>query len=195
MFDDVLSACYLTNRMPYSVLNKKSPFSYLYANKTPFSITLCVFRCTCFVQDLSPELDKLSPKSIKCIFVGYLRTQKGYRCYNSSTRKYLVYADVTFFESVLYFSTHVPLTISETVSLSLSVSLPTPGSTVYSPVPSAKTKDSLASKPVQDFRCLHYTHRSKVPTYEPIPANPASVDGPTPPPSASPCDLDIPITF
>jgi len=171
MFDAVLSACYLTNRMPYSVLNKKSPFSYLYANKTPFSITLRIFGCTCFVQDLSPELDKLSPRSIKYVFVGYFRTQKGYQCYNPSTRKYLVSADVTFFASISYFSTQVPVTISETVPPSLSVLLPTPASTLSSPMPLAETKNSPASKPVRDFRYV-YTHHPKVPTSEPIPANP-----------------------
>ena len=96
--DDVLSTCYLINRMPSSVLNNKSPFSCLYVNKTPFSMTPCVFECTCFVQDLSPGLDKLSPRSIKYVFIGYFRTKKGYMCYTLSTRKYLVSTDVTFFE-------------------------------------------------------------------------------------------------
>ena len=72
----VLSACYLINRIPSSVLNKRSPFSCLYANKTPFSKTPRVFRCTYFVQNLSHGLDKLSPKSITCVFIGYCRTQK-----------------------------------------------------------------------------------------------------------------------
>jgi len=76
----------------------------LYDNKTPVSKTLRVFGCTCFVQNLSPELDKLSPRSIKYVFVEYSRTQKGYRFYNPSTKKYLVSADITFFESVPYFS-------------------------------------------------------------------------------------------
>jgi len=93
-----------------------------------------VFGCTCFIQDLSPGIDKLSSKSIKCVFVGYFRTQKGYQCYNLSTRKYLVSADVTFFESVLFISTQVSLTVSEIVPSSLSVPLHKLASTVSSPV-------------------------------------------------------------
>ena len=105
--DVVLSACYLINRMASSVLNKSSPFSCLYANKIPFFVTPCVFECTYFFHDLFSGLDKLSPRSIKCVFIGYFRTQKRYWCYNPSTRKYLVSVDVTFFESVPYFSTQV----------------------------------------------------------------------------------------
>jgi len=104
-----------------------------------------------------------------------------------------VSADVTFFEYVPYFSTHVLVTISETVPPSLSVSLPTPASTVSSPVP-AETKNPPASKVVQDFRYF-YTHCPKILTSEPIPANLSPVDGPPPPPSASLSDLDIPIAL
>jgi len=90
-----LSACYLINRMPSSVLNKRSLITCLYANKTTFSMTPRVLGCICFVQDLSPGLDKLSPRSINCVFVGYFKIQKKYWCYNPCTRKYLVSADVT----------------------------------------------------------------------------------------------------
>jgi len=100
----------------------------------------------------------------------------------------LVSADVIF-ESVLYFSTQVPVTISETVPPSLSVSLPTLASNVSSPVSPAETKVPPASKPARNFRYV-YTHRPKVPASEPIPTNLFSVDGP-PPPSASPSDFDI----
>jgi len=147
-----------------------------------------------FVQDLSPGLDKLYPRSMKCVFVGYYRTQKGYRCYNPSTRKFLVSADVAFFESVPYFSTHVPLTVSETVPLSLSVPLLISASTVFLPISPAETKDLPASKPVQDFRYV-YTHRLKVLASEPIPAILSPVNGPTPPTSASLFDLDVPIAL
>ena len=84
--DAVLSACYLINRMPSYVLDKKSPFSCRYANKKPFSMTSRVFGYTYFVQDLSSRLDKLSPKSIKCVFVRYFRTQKEYAAIIPSPR-------------------------------------------------------------------------------------------------------------
>jgi len=142
---------------------------------------------------LSHGLDKLSPRSIKCVFVGYFRTQKGWWYYNPSIRKYLVFVDVIFFESVLYFSTHVPVTISEIVSPSLFVSFPTPASTVTSLMPQAETTDPPASKTVQGFRYV-YTHRSKVLASKPIPINPSPVEDP-PPPSISPSDLDIPVVL
>jgi len=89
--------------------------------------------------------------------------------------KYLVSADVTFFESVPYFSPQIPITISEIVP--------------PSPTVPVETQDPPATKPVRDFRYV-YTHRLKVPASEPIPASPSPVDGP-PQPSASPSDLDI----
>jgi len=56
-------------------------------------------------------------------------------------------------------------------------------------VPPTETTDPPVSKPVRDFRYV-YTHGPKVPTSEPISANPSPVDG-APPPSAFPSDLDI----
>ena len=45
-------------------------------------------------------MSKLDPKSLKCIFFGYSRVQKGYRCYCPSLRRYLVSVDVTLLENV-----------------------------------------------------------------------------------------------
>jgi len=69
--DTVLSAYHLVNRTPSSVPNDQVPFSCLYPNKSLFFMAPRVFSCTCFVQDSSPGLDKLSLQSIKCVFVGY----------------------------------------------------------------------------------------------------------------------------
>ena len=106
--------------------------------------------------------------------------------------KYLVSANVTFFEFVPYFSQQVPITISETVHLSLTALLPTPASIISSPVSSVETQDPPATKPGRDFRYV-YTHRRKVPAFEPVPYIPSPVDGHPPSPSLS--DLDIPIAF
>jgi len=186
MSDVVLSACHLIIKILSFVLDGKIYSFCLYPNKTFFSITPRVFGCTCFVQNLSPELDK----SIKYVFIGYSKTQKGYWCYNPSTIKYLVPVDVTFFESVLYFPQQVHVTASEIVPPSMFVSLSASTFTVSSPLPPVKTLAPPASKPVRDFRYV-YTHRPKVPISELIPANPSPVDGPPPRSSASPSDFDI----
>ena len=95
--------------------------------------------------------------------------------------------------SLSYFSTQIPLTVSETVPPSLSVPLPTPASIVSSPAPPTETKDPPASKPVRNFRYV-YTHRLKVPASEPIPTIPSPVDSLTPPPTSL-SNLDIPIAL
>ncbi|RVW79464.1 Retrovirus-related Pol polyprotein from transposon RE1 [Vitis vinifera] len=53
-----------------------------------------VFGCTCFVHILTPGQDKLSAKAMKCLFLGYSRLQKGYRCYSLETHRYFISADV-----------------------------------------------------------------------------------------------------
>jgi hypothetical protein len=47
---------------------------------------------------------KLDPKAEKCIFIGYSLKQKGYRCFNPSTRKLQVSRDVVFDQMVSWYS-------------------------------------------------------------------------------------------
>ncbi|KAK4391658.1 Retrovirus-related Pol polyprotein from transposon RE2 [Sesamum angolense] len=75
--DAVLTACYLINRMPSTVLHGDTPYSCLFPDQPLFGIAPRVFGCVYFVHIHSPNLDKLSPRSVKCIFLGYSRTQKG----------------------------------------------------------------------------------------------------------------------
>ena len=88
--------------MPSSVLDWATPFQILFAHKSLFPIEPRVFGCTCFVQDVRPHVSKLDPKSVKCIFLGYSRVKKGYRCYCPSLRKYMVSADITFLELLIF---------------------------------------------------------------------------------------------
>ena len=85
--------------MSSSVLNWDTPYHILFPNKPLFPIELQVFGCTCFVRDVRPHVSKLNPKSLECIFLGYSRVQKGYRCHCLSLHRYLVSADVTFLEN------------------------------------------------------------------------------------------------
>jgi len=67
----VLTACFLINRLPTSVLQGETPFSILHPNRRPFALPLRVFGCVCFIHSLTPGLDKLAPYATKCVFVGY----------------------------------------------------------------------------------------------------------------------------
>ena len=102
--DAVLTACYLINRMPSSVLGGQIPHKVLFTGRPLYSLPLRIFGCTCYVHALDPNRSKLDPRSIRCIFLGYSRTQKGYKCYSPSLRRHFVCADVTFNESLPFYS-------------------------------------------------------------------------------------------
>ncbi|RVW93803.1 Retrovirus-related Pol polyprotein from transposon TNT 1-94 [Vitis vinifera] len=64
--DAVLTACYLINRMPSSVLHDQIPHSLLFPDQPLYFLPPRVFGCTCFVHILTPGQDKLSAKAMKC---------------------------------------------------------------------------------------------------------------------------------
>src|SRR5436190_4132207 len=101
--DAVLTAVYLINRMPSAPLNGGIPLSRLYPDKPLFPLPPKIFGCVAFVHNHAPGLDKLAPRSIKGVFVGYSTTQKGYRVYIPASRRYIVSRDVTFFEEQPFF--------------------------------------------------------------------------------------------
>ena len=88
--------------MPSSILNWATPYHHLFPNNLLVPIDPKVFGCTCFVRDVHPQVSKLDPKSLKCIFVDYSRVQKGYMCYCLTLRRYFVSTDVTFFKTTLF---------------------------------------------------------------------------------------------
>ncbi|RVX21542.1 Anaphase-promoting complex subunit 8 [Vitis vinifera] len=118
--------------------------------------------------------DKLSAKAMKCLFLGYSRLQKGYRCYSLETHRYFISADVTFFEDSPFFST---------TSESLSVS-------EVLPIPIVSPPDAMPPRPLQV-----YHRRPRVVAPLPFPEAPADS---LPIPSASPAPAlpspnDLPI--
>ncbi|KAJ9700985.1 hypothetical protein PVL29_006355 [Vitis rotundifolia] len=103
----VLTATYMINRIPSRVLDNKSPVEILksfYPHfRTSNGLIPKVFRCIAFVHVHDQHRDKLDPQATKCVFLGYSSTQKGYKCYNPSVRKFYISADVTFIENKPFF--------------------------------------------------------------------------------------------
>ena len=113
--------------MPSSVLNNQVPHSLLYPTKPLYVVSPHVFGCTCFVHDLSLGRDKMFPRAIKCVFLGYSRVQKRYHCYSPTTHLFYTSVDVTFFEDISCFAnSDVPLVELDQVLLILVLSLLSP---------------------------------------------------------------------
>ena len=76
----VLTVTYMINRIPSQVLHNKSPVEILksfYPHfRTSNGLTPRVFGCTTFVHVHSQHRDKLDPRAIKCVFLGYSSTKK-----------------------------------------------------------------------------------------------------------------------
>nr|GEV75180.1 retrotransposon protein, putative, Ty1-copia subclass [Tanacetum cinerariifolium] len=106
------AACFLNmvptkkvERMPYEIWHGKAPkLSYLW-----------VWGCEALVKRDTP--DKLDPRSIKCIFVGYPKEIMGYYFYYPPENKIFVAQNVEFFENSLIVQeasgSHGPLKMSE----------------------------------------------------------------------------------
>ena len=62
-----------------------------------------VFGCVCFVHDYRNDIRKLDPCAVKCVFVGYSSTKKGYCCWCPSEHRFFISMDVTFHEYEPYY--------------------------------------------------------------------------------------------
>ncbi|RVW24990.1 Retrovirus-related Pol polyprotein from transposon TNT 1-94 [Vitis vinifera] len=102
--DAVSTACFLINRMPTVVLKGDIPYKVIHPQKSLFPLAPRIFGCTCYVRDTRPFVTKLDPKALQCVFLGYSRLQKGYRCFSPDLNKYLVSTDVVFSEDTSFFS-------------------------------------------------------------------------------------------
>lgn len=163
--DAILTSTYLINRMPSRILSYKTPLQTLQnwfpTSRIHSSLQPKVFGCTTFVHNHSQNLSKLDPRALKCIFIGYSPTQKGYQCYDPSTKKVYSSLDVTFFENKPFYQKTALqgeiLNEDRFVNLELSTPESTPSHSggdeetqtekeilVYSRRPKSKHKENLA---------------------------------------------------
>ena len=83
--------------MPTPVLSNLSPYEKLF-NKPPNHSFLQVFGCACFPNLHPYNKNKLQPRSIRWVFLGYLNMHKGYKCLHLDTGRLYISRDVVFNE-------------------------------------------------------------------------------------------------
>ena len=93
----ILTAGYLLNLTPSSVLNGKTPYEVITGKQPPYD-HLRVFGCLCFAHNQHRQGDKFASRSRKCVFVGYSYGQKGWKLYDLEKRSFFVSRDVKFVE-------------------------------------------------------------------------------------------------
>ncbi|KAL0353203.1 UNVERIFIED_CONTAM: Tricyclene synthase 0e23, chloroplastic [Sesamum angustifolium] len=95
--ETLVTAAFLINRSPSVPLNGQIPESVWTGNAVDIS-SLRVFGCSAFVHQ---SVDKLAPRSQKCVFIGYPDGIKGYRLWLRSQPgfKVLISKDVIFNEN------------------------------------------------------------------------------------------------
>ncbi|GKF35345.1 retrovirus-related pol polyprotein from transposon TNT 1-94, partial [Tanacetum coccineum] len=101
--DYVVTATYLINRFPLVVLGNKTPYEML-MNKKPSYSNLKVFGCLVVESNPSRVTDKMAPRGVPCLFLGYPPHQKGYTLLNLLTHARFVSKDVTFYEHIFPYS-------------------------------------------------------------------------------------------
>lgn len=97
----ILTAGYLINRTPSSLLDGKTPYEVLYRKPPDFG-HLRIFGCLCYAH-CQPR-DKFASRSRRCIFMGYPFGKKGWRLYDLETNDFFVSRDVVFFETQFPFA-------------------------------------------------------------------------------------------
>jgi histone deacetylase 1/2 len=93
------AATYLINRLPSPILHHNSPFQTLFT-EAPNYLKLRSFGCLCFPWLKPYHTNKLQPKSVPCVFLGYSTTQSAYLCLHLPTQRLYVSRHVTFDENV-----------------------------------------------------------------------------------------------
>lgn len=94
---------YLINRMPTPVLSMDSPYCHLFS-VFPYYTKLRIFGCLCY-QWLRPyTTNKLQPRSIPCVLVGYSLSQSAYFCLDPSTSRIYVSRHVHLCENQFPFA-------------------------------------------------------------------------------------------
>ncbi|KAK1619722.1 hypothetical protein QYE76_025239 [Lolium multiflorum] len=102
------TANHLLNLRPSRAIHNNTPHFILYGTHPTYD-HLRTFGCLCFPNLASTAAHKLEPRSTRCVFLGYPREQKGYRCYDLTSRRVIISRHVVFDESQFPYASTTPV--------------------------------------------------------------------------------------
>jgi hypothetical protein len=85
--------------MPTNILQNKSPFEILFKIQPDYKF-LKVFGSACWPNLRPYNANKLQPRSVQCLFLGYSLLHKGYKCFHIQTGRVYFSRDVIFQEDI-----------------------------------------------------------------------------------------------
>lgn len=109
--DTILTAAYIINRTPSSVLKGKTLYEMMYS-KLPSLTHLRIYGCLCFATKLN-VLNKFESRADKCAFIGYSSFKKGYKLLSLETNIVFFSKDVQFYEHILPYKMSSDATFSK----------------------------------------------------------------------------------
>jgi hypothetical protein len=105
----LIQATYLLNRLPTMAIQAACSHLAMFGSMPSYE-HLRVFGCTCYPNTTATAPHKLSPRSARCVFLGYSADHKGYRCLDLSTNRLVVFRHVVFDEDSFPLATSPSLT-------------------------------------------------------------------------------------
>jgi hypothetical protein len=91
------TAVYMLNCLPMKTISVVCPHVALFGSAPSYE-HLHVFGCACYPNIAATAPHKLTPRSTRCVFLGYSTDHKGYRCFDLSINRLIVSRHVVFDE-------------------------------------------------------------------------------------------------
>jgi hypothetical protein len=173
------TATHLLNCLPSKAVSHPTPHFALYGTAPSYD-HLRVFGCACYPNTSATAPHKLSPRSTRCLFLGYSPDHKGYRCLDLTSHRIITSRHIVFDEDVFPLTGSTPPTDLDSLLESDPVPPPPPAPRLAPlPTPRATTTPPLA--PISVPRAA--------PTTPPVPRAATSI---LPAPRATPSILPAP---
>ncbi len=142
-------SAYLHNILPTKTLALNNPTFALF-HRHPSYDHIRVFGCLCFPNTVATSPHKLAPRSSACVFLGFSKTHRGYRCMDLNTKRVHISRHVVFDETTFPFKNQTKTTqpnpdtdpspailsyLQEALNLNPNPTTPLPKPTTHHPLP------------------------------------------------------------